>query len=68
MAAVRHLTEAEFATRMKVDEETAKKWRRSGIGPKYLPVTKSATKGTIRYREVDIEAWEESLLVDPAST
>lgn len=58
MAAVRHLTEAEFADREGVDEETAKKWRKNGTGPRYLQLTKSATKGTVRYREADIEAWE----------
>lgn len=56
--AVKHLTEAEFADREGVDPETAAGWRRDGTGPDYLLISASKTKQTIRYREVDIEAWE----------
>jgi predicted site-specific integrase-resolvase len=63
--AVRHLTTEEFADRLGVSVATARSWRKNGIGPAYLPVTSSATNGTIRYRLVDIEAWEESRIVRP---
>lgn len=62
---VKHLTEEEFADREGVDVQTARIWRRNGTGPRYLPLSDSATKKTIRYREVDIEEWEAGRLVDP---
>jgi hypothetical protein len=63
----KHLTEAEFAEREGVEPPTAAEWRKNGTGPPYLPLSKSATKGTIRYRLADIEAWEAERLVVPVS-
>jgi hypothetical protein len=61
----KHLTEEEFAEREGVSVQTAGIWRRDGTGPKYMPMSDSATKRTIRYRLVDIEEWEAGRLVDP---
>lgn len=63
MAAI--LTEDELAERWQLDPEVVARKRRSGEGPKYLPLTESRTKRTIRYRLADIEAYEESLVVAP---
>lgn len=67
MAAVRHLTEAEFAEREGISLEAAKKRRRNGDCPKYLLLAVSRTKQTIRYPLAWVEEWELSRCVDPAA-
>lgn len=62
---VRHLTEEELAERWGLDVQTVRLRRKSGDVPRYLPLSESATKGTIRYRLVDVEEYETALLVDP---
>ena len=62
------LTEADVAERWGLDVQTIRKRRRDGEMPKYLLLTESRTQNTIRYRLADIEAYEESLLVDPKAT
>ena len=59
------LTEEQLAERWDLDPESVARKRRNGDGPKYLPLTESRTKKTIRYRLVDIEAYEAALVVDP---
>jgi Helix-turn-helix domain len=56
-----HLTTEELATRLKLSPRTIEDWRLDGRGPKHLP-------DPVRYRLADVEAWEESRLVKPAST
>jgi len=65
--AVQHLTEAELAARWKVEPSTVATLRKSGDGPRHLPLSESATKRTIRYRLADVEAWEESRLKSGAA-
>ena len=62
---VRHLTEIELAERWGLSPQALKIRRRSGDVPRYLPLTESATKQTIRYRLVDVEEYEDEHLVDP---
>jgi predicted DNA-binding transcriptional regulator AlpA len=56
---VRHLTTEELAERLGFSVRTVEGWRRTGYGPRWLPGKGSAG---VRYREADIEAWEESRL------
>jgi Helix-turn-helix domain len=56
-----HLTTEELAARLKLSARTVEDWRLDGKGPRYLP-------DPVRYRLADVEAWEESRLVKPAST
>ena len=65
MAAVRHLTTEEAAERLAVDPSTLRKWRQLGTGPAYIKA--EGHVGTVRYREKDLGAWEESHLVRPAN-
>jgi predicted site-specific integrase-resolvase len=60
MAAVRHLTTEELAERLGGDfsVRTLEDWRLDGKGPKFI-----RPGGKVRYRLADIEAWEESVLV-----
>ena len=53
----RHLTTDELAERLGLPAETVKRWRKTGDGPKFLPVGKH-----VRYRLADVEAWEKSRL------
>ena len=66
-AKVTHLTEEELAARWRLDVQTVRLRRKSGDVPRYLPLSESATKQTIRYRLADVEAYEADLLVDPAA-
>lgn len=59
------LTEEQLAERWDLDPEVVARRRRNGDVPRYLPLSDSATKKTIRYRLPDVEAYEESLVVDP---
>ena len=52
-----HLNQKQLAHRWSVSEATLERWRSVGIGPKFLKLS-----GQVRYRLVDIEAYEESCL------
>lgn len=54
-----HLKEIEVAERMQVTLSTVQRWRRKKIGPNYMKLG----DGSIRYRNSDILAYEESSLV-----
>ncbi len=52
-----HFNQKQLADRWAVSEGTLERWRSEGIGPVFLKL-----KGQVRYRLVDIEAFEESCL------
>lgn len=54
-----HLTNEDLAAREKVSINTVRKWRATGAGPRAFKVGRH-----VRYRLVDVEAWEEQRL-DP---
>jgi len=52
-----HLNQKQLAARWNISEATLERWRSVGIGPKFLKLC-----GRVAYRQVDIEAYEESCL------
>jgi len=52
-----HLNQKQLAARWNISEATLERWRSVGIGPKFLKLC-----GLVAYRQVDIEAYEESCL------
>lgn len=54
---VTHFHQSQLATRWGVSEGTLERWRCEGIGPKFLKL-----HGRVLYRQIDIEAYEESCL------
>lgn len=58
MQKTRHLSTDELAERLGLPPETIRCWRRKGQGPAWMPVGRH-----VRYREVDVAAWEKSRLV-----
>jgi hypothetical protein len=54
---VAHLNQKQLAARWSISEATLERWRSEGIGPKFLKLC-----GRVLYRQVDIEAYEESCL------
>ena len=52
-----HLNQKQLAARWSISEATLERWRSVGIGPKFLKLC-----GWVAYRQVDIEACEESCL------
>ena len=62
---VRHLTTEELAERLggDISPRTLEGWRRDGTGPKFI----RPGGQKVRYREIDIEAWEESLVTEPGT-
>ena len=52
-----HFNQRQLAARWDISEETMKSWRSEGIGPKFLKRC-----GRVLYRQVDIDAFEESCL------
>ena len=52
-----HLNQKQLAARWSISEATLERWRSVGIGPKFLKLC-----GRVAYRQVDIEAYEESCL------
>lgn len=52
-----HFNQKQLAARWDVSEATLERWRSEGIGPKFLKLG-----GHVVYRQVDIEAYEESCL------
>jgi predicted DNA-binding transcriptional regulator AlpA len=59
MAAERHLTPSELARREGVPLKTVYTWNSRGGGPRYLKIGNH-----VRYRLVDVLAWEQSRTVD----
>jgi len=56
------LTSKELAARYKVCENTIRKWRIQGKGPKWIRIG-----GTIRYRLSDVESYEQQLIQNEVS-
>lgn len=59
----RNLTEAEAADRLGFKPQTLRKWRHTGRGPKFLQP--EGERAPVRYRERDLDEWEESHLRVP---
>jgi len=60
-----HLNQKQLAARWQLSEATLERWRREGLGPKFLKLC-----GRVIYRQVDIKAYEEgpsSFRVEPNS-
>jgi predicted site-specific integrase-resolvase len=60
---VAHLNQKQLAARWSISEATLERWRSEGIGPKFLKLC-----GRVLYRQVDIEAYEESCLATSTKT
>ena len=58
-----HLNQKQLAARWSVSEATLERWRSEGLGPKFLKLC-----GRVLYRQVDIEAYEESCLATSIRT
>ncbi len=58
-----HLNQKQLAARWHLSEATLERWRSEGIGPKFMKL-----KGRVLYRQVDIEAYEESCLATSTKT
>jgi predicted DNA-binding transcriptional regulator AlpA len=54
----RLLTPGELAEFLKIDEETLRRWRQTGGGPRYLNL--HGDKGAVRYRWSEVESWLKS--------
>lgn len=53
----KHLGQKQLADRWSISEASLERWRSEGIGPKFLKLC-----GRVLYRQVDVEAFEESFL------
>jgi hypothetical protein len=60
---VAHLNQKQLAARWRISETSLERWRSEGIGPKFLKLC-----GRVLYRQVDIEAYEESCLTTSTNT
>jgi predicted site-specific integrase-resolvase len=58
-----HLNQKQLAARWQLSEATLERWRSEGLGPKFLKLC-----GRVIYRQVDIEAYEESCLATSTKT
>ena len=58
-----HLDQKQLAARWHLSEATLERWRSEGLGPKFLKRC-----GRVIYRQVDIEAYEESCLATSTKT
>ena len=58
-----HLNQKQLAARWNISEATLERWRSEGLGPKFLKLC-----GRVLYRQVDIEAYEESCLATSTKT
>lgn len=58
-----HNNQRQLAVRWGTSEATLERWRCEGIGPKFMKLC-----GRVLYRQVDIEAFEESCLATSTST
>ena len=52
-----HLNQKQLAARWSISEASLERWRSEGIGPRHLKIG-----GRVLYRQVDIDAYEESCL------
>lgn len=68
MASVRHLTTEELADRLGLEPRTVEDYRLDGTGPRFIRLGKGGPRAPVRYREKDVEAWEDSRLVTPGTT
>ena len=57
------INETELAERWGLSPKTLQRWRSEGLGPKFLKLC-----GRVIYRQVDIEAYEESCLATSTKT
>ena len=60
---VLHMNQRQLANRWGVSEAFLERWRSEGIGPQFLKL-----RGRVMYRQVDVEAFEESCLRQSASS
>lgn len=58
------LTEDDVAKRYGVVVGTVQKWRRLGTGPAYVKIG-PGSKGPVRYRAQDLDAFDQASLVQP---
>jgi len=58
-----HLNKRHLAARWCISEATPERWRIEGLGPKFLKLC-----GRVIFRQVDIEAYEESCLATSTKT
>ena len=58
-----HFNQRQLAARWNISEATLERWRSEGIGLKFLKLC-----GRVLYRQVDIEAFEESCLATSTRT
>lgn len=58
-----HFNQKQLAARWHLSEACLERWRSEGIGPKFIKL-----KGRVLYRQVDIEAYEESCLATSTKT
>lgn len=58
-----HFNQKQLAARWDISEATLERWRCEGIGPNFLKLC-----GRVLYRQVDIEAYEESCLATLTKT
>ena len=58
-----HLNQKQLAARWHLSEATLERWRSEGLGPKFLKLC-----GRVIYRQVDIDAYEESCLATSTKT
>lgn len=65
MPSVKHLTTAELADRLQMDETTLANWRKKRRGPAYIRTESAGRSATIRYPLAEVEAWERRQLVTP---
>lgn len=59
----KHMGQKQPAVRWRISEASLERWRCEGIGPKFLKLY-----GRVLYRQVDIEAYEESCLATSIKT
>ncbi len=52
-----HLNQKQLAVRWNISEASLERWRSAGLGPTFLKIC-----GRVLYRQIDIEAYEESCL------
>lgn len=58
-----HLNQKQLAARWHISEACLERWRSEGSGPKFMKL-----KGRVLYRQVDIDAYEESCLATSTKT
>lgn len=58
-----HFNQRQLAARWDISEAALERWRSDGIGPKFLKLC-----GPVLYRQLDIEAYEESCLATSTKT